>query len=415
MASSIREPERRLPVNGDFDITVVGGGIAGVSAAVAAARDGASVCLIEKENALGGLATLANIVVYLPLCDGLGRKVTGGLGEELLRLSVREEPDRLPPGWRHGSRHKARRQQRYRVLFNPASLILALEELVLKNGITLMYDTRFCDVRLSRKRITHIIIENKSGRSAIKTQYAVDASGDADVCAAAGEPTVSLDTNVTAAWYYTADGENLKLHSLSDPFNANPESVPSRVRKTFAGDQAEGVTAMLISQRGMVRKHLRRLRKEQPDRAINPVCLPNFPSFRMTRRHKGVFELTEAQDREFFEDTIGMIGHWRKKGPVFCLPFRSLTAVRTANLLTAGRCISVDNSACDITRVIPACAVSGQAAGMAAALALQSGRSLKNLDIPVLQKRLKERKVIIDPRRLHHSVTEEDPEAGEAH
>ncbi len=90
MPASIKEPARQLPISGSYDIAVIGGGIAGVSAAIAAARQGASVCLIEKENALGGLATLGNIVVYLPLCDGLGHKVSGGVSEELLKLSVRD-------------------------------------------------------------------------------------------------------------------------------------------------------------------------------------------------------------------------------------------------------------------------------------------------------------------------------------
>ena len=74
------EPAKRLPVSGEFDVIVVGGGIAGVAAAIAAARNGADVCLLEKEFGLGGLATLVNIIKYLPLCDGLGNQVIGGLG-----------------------------------------------------------------------------------------------------------------------------------------------------------------------------------------------------------------------------------------------------------------------------------------------------------------------------------------------
>ena len=77
--STVTEPARTLPVTGAYELVVAGGGIAGVAAAVAAARCGASVCLLEKMCAPGGLATLGNVIVWLPLCDGRGRQVAGGL------------------------------------------------------------------------------------------------------------------------------------------------------------------------------------------------------------------------------------------------------------------------------------------------------------------------------------------------
>ena len=83
---SLREAARSVPVVGAFDVAVVGGGVAGVAASVAAARNGVTVCLIEKACAVGGLATLGLVTVYLPLCDGKGRQVMGGLAEELLKL-----------------------------------------------------------------------------------------------------------------------------------------------------------------------------------------------------------------------------------------------------------------------------------------------------------------------------------------
>lgn len=84
----ITEPEREIPVIGEYDVAVCGGGVAGVAAALAAARHGAKVLLIEKQFALGGLATLGLVTVYLPLCDGLGKQVSFGIAEELLRVSI---------------------------------------------------------------------------------------------------------------------------------------------------------------------------------------------------------------------------------------------------------------------------------------------------------------------------------------
>ena len=85
----IQRPERSVPVWEAYDVAVVGGGVAGVAAALAAARSGAKVCLIEKYAGLGGLATMGHVIIYLALCDGRGRQISFGIAEELLdRKSV---------------------------------------------------------------------------------------------------------------------------------------------------------------------------------------------------------------------------------------------------------------------------------------------------------------------------------------
>jgi hypothetical protein len=383
-------------VRGEADVVVAGGGIAGVAAALAAARNGASVCLLEKESALGGLATLGNVAIYLPLCDGNGEQVVGGLGEELLLASVADGSGAVPAGWRAGGDLASRKAQRYRLEFNPASFLMRLEQLVLEAGIAILYDTRVCEVALRKGRITALLVENKSGRGALRCRYAVDATGDADLCARAGEPTVSLAGNVPAAWFYYKDKEGrLALSLCSHAYDPGGSRVPEGAPAGFAGDDGGQVTALTIAGRTLVREKLARMNGPGKGGPVFPVMLPAIPSFRMTRRLKGSFELEESDDGRRFDDAIGMVGDWRKKGPVFRIPYRSLTAVKTANLITAGRCISVGATGWDITRAIPACAVTGEAAGTAAALAARLGvPDLRAVPVQALREQLRAQRAL---------------------
>ena len=393
---TVTEPRRTLPVLGAYDVVVVGGGIAGVAAAVAAARNGAKACLLEKACALGGLATLGNVIVYLPICDGRGNQVIGGLGEELLKRSVRDGFAKIPACWAEGGDPTQRTKHRYKVSFNPASCMLELEELVVAGGVALYYDTRFCDVVKEGGLVSAVLIENKSGRSALACRTVVDASGDADVCARAGEETVSLRTNVAAGWFYSYDGKRIRLNTLSRPFGRDPRKAP-REGRGYAGDDGADVTAQILAARQMTRKRLQTLRSDRGTKAIYPVILPTIADLRMTRRLKGRVALKIDDDKRWFDDAVGMTGDWRKAGPIYYLPLACLAGVKTDNLLAAGRCISALGPCWDVTRVIPTCAVTGEAAGTAAALAARkTGGRVSKLDVRALQDQLRKQKVLID-------------------
>ncbi len=401
---TIHEPGRELPVIAEVDVLVVGGGIAGVAAAVAAQRNNASVILLERTMALGGLATLGNVIIYLPLCDGMGNQVISGIGEELLRLSVRDirspAPDMrvkpIPAPWLPGGNPEERAAERYRAEFNSASLLLALEEFILQEGIALQYDTRCCAAVRENNMITALIVENKSGRSAIRCKTVIDASGDADVCALAEEPVASLDANVLAGWFYYCHGREIRLKVISNRYSANC-TRDNAEGPFFIGDNADDVTGHLIQSRNLIREFMTGEQRANPHDNILPLNVPTIPDLRMTRRLKGELELEEKHERCYFPDSIGMTGDWRKSGPVYYLPLRCLTGVNNRNLLTAGRCISTGNSTWDMARVIPTCAVTGQAAGTAAAMACErTGGEIRQLDIQNLQERLTGQGVILD-------------------
>lgn len=119
------QDKREIIEKESYDVIVVGGGIAGVAAAVSAARNGASTFLIEKSVNLGGLATNGLISWYEPLCDGEGNQMVKGIAEELIKLSVKYSFDNLPEKW-GGSGHNKSRNQRYSTFFRQLSLCLPL-------------------------------------------------------------------------------------------------------------------------------------------------------------------------------------------------------------------------------------------------------------------------------------------------
>lgn len=400
----IEEPARRTPVWGGYDVVVAGGGIAGVAAAVAAARNGATVCLLEKESALGGLATLGIVTVWLPLCDGCGHQVIGGLGEELLHLSVADLRQNrtaprwigVPDCWQPGGDQEERKHKRYIASFNPAAYLLALERLLVETGVTLLYDTRVCAVKREADRITHLLVENKGGRGAIACTAVVDATGDADVCHLAGEQTESLDSNVLAGWYYALRGDELHLHTLTHAFSpiASREGAQGPF---FRGDDGEQVTQQILGSRTLIRQHLDRLRESHPDMDVQPAVVPTIACFRMTRRLAGAVTLQDAHVHHWVDDAIGLIGDWRKAGPVYAIPWGTLRGVQNRNLLVAGRCISADASVWDVTRVIPPCAVTGEAAGTGAAMASRKlSGDLTQLPVSELQRQLAAQGVLLD-------------------
>ena len=399
VGGSVSLTHSEIPVVDTTDVLVAGGGIAGIAAALSASRGGAKVLLIEKSVAFGGLATLGNVIVYLPLCDGTGRQVSAGIAEELLLLAETTNTEHTPgvrPGfasipvcWRESSSREARTTKRYTVEYNASTYLLALEELLLREGVRILYDTRCISVIKEAGRISHIVVADKSGISAIGVGNVIDGTGDADICAWSDESIESCTTNVACGWfYYLSDGE-VKLSRSSDRFAENPSELPVGVTGYSCGTGSD-VSAQVIASRKLMRKRLATLGPE-----AHPIGIPGMASFRMSRRLRGSSEIS-AKDASGHDsdDTIGIVGDWRRPGPSYAIPFGSLYG-RTPNLLAVGRCISVANDLWDVTRAIPACAVTGQAAGSAAALAVSSRCDPSEVAVTDLRESLQKDGVII--------------------
>ncbi len=389
----ITEQERRLRVDHDCDVLVAGGGVAGIAAALAAARNGARVTLVEKQCLLGGLGTLGLVTIYLPLCDGMGRQVSFGIAEELLRLSIQYSCERFyPRPWLENGTLEEKKAQRFQAQYNPYLFAITVERLLLQAGVKLLYDTRICGVLKEGRKIQAVVVENIDGRTAITANAVVDATGNADICAYSGETTHCFGKNVDAAWYYYfANGRYaLKMQGFVDLPGETVRPKPSGEPRYYSGLDARDNTEMIVTAHHSILHDVLARREELPD--IVPVSVPTIPQLRMTRRLAGPRELDLTDDKRRFQDSVGMIGNWRTKGPVYEIPFSCLHGIEVENLLTAGRCFSATDAMWEISRVIPACAVTGEAAGTAAAML--KGR-VADIRIRDLQQRLTEQGVVL--------------------
>ncbi len=379
MTKMIEERARSLPVIAECDVLVCGGGMAGCAAALAAARNGAMVALIDKSCCLGGLATVGLIAIFLPLCDGNGNQVIGGIAEEFFRAGIEFGPGKIPDCWLEGGDPALRAQQRLRAEFNPSWMMLSVEKKLVEAGVRLVFDTRLCAVDREGDRIRAAIVENKSGRCAILCKTAVDATGDADLCHFAGEETVSLDSNRRASWFYSLSHGRQALHIMGDIFF---EPVPEGHR-TFAGDNWEDVSAFMVDSRDIVREKILEARGKEGTEDLTPTALPGVPLMRRTRRLKGKAEIDE--EFRFSGRNVGMTGYYRQQGLVVYFPYECLIG-KAGNLFAAGRCISSrEEYPWHITRGIPSCCITGQAAGTAAALCARDSVSAQDLDVGMLQ------------------------------
>lgn len=391
----------KTQVKKEYDVAVCGGGFAGISAALAAARQGSKVVLFEKQYMLGGLGTAGIVTIYLPLCDGYGKQVSFGIAEELLRLSILHgAEDKYPENWLNDKGTRGEKDKRFEVQFNPQLFAILAEKLLLDEGVEILYGTYVVDVDVNNGKINHIITENKSGRVAYKVKSVVDASGDCDIAHFSDAPTELFQQgNVLAAWYYSVgkDGYNLNMVGFADiPDEEKNEANNTKplVEKRFSGLDGEELSEQMCMSHQSTYADF--LKKREQDDTILPVTIATTPQIRMTRRIVGEYELAHTEMHKYFEDSIGMVSNWKKRGPVYEVPFRTLYNAKVKNLICAGRCTSVNETMWDIMRVIPCCAVTGQAAGTAASMT----DDFSTLNIKELQKALKLNGVVLHENEL---------------
>jgi len=359
-----------MPVEkGTYDVIVVGGGIAGIAAAVSASREGASVLLIEKGVNLGGLATSGLISWYEPLCDGRGTQMIYGIAEELIKLSVQYGLDNLPDCW-NGHQAATDGHERYSTFFSPTVFSIVLDQYVLENHVDIRFDTLATYPVMDQNLCKGIVVESVSGREFFGCKAVIDATGDASISHRAGVPTVAGKNYMSyVVHYYNKEtaktlakgGDTCRFRTWLNPGsdmygNGQPASM-----EPVSGITAEEVTQYVIAGKKLVFEKIKNWDKHDYDL----MTIPSMPQFRTIRRIVGDCDF-EAIHGKTYPDSIGTCGDFRPSGigNHYQIPAGALYNSNFPNIFAAGRIISApQGDGWEVARVIPVCALTGEAAG----------------------------------------------------
>jgi 2-polyprenyl-6-methoxyphenol hydroxylase-like FAD-dependent oxidoreductase len=436
----ILEQPRSTPVVCETDLCVVGGSCTGVFAAVRAARLGLSVAIIEQNTILGGMATAAQVNDWHSINDTAGQhQIIGGLTMEVIeRLRSRGAVEEITPVHRSQFR------------FNSAELAAELDDLVRTHRIRVFLAARCVSAQREGNRITSAIIEDRSGRRAITAPLFIDASGDGNLLRHAGfaaeKPSVLQPVNVQAivASTNTANGpvpwsdlQPLLNHHDYPSANSRPWHYPvpgadgltnlfgARLNGIDASD-ADGYTSALFEGRRLQRTYLDMLRAHSADLHPVVVAWAHALGVRETWHARCHHRLTgdEILHGQPFADSIAQGTYpvdihsaegtvlryldgreefvpknaatiWRRWNPggapvptCYHIPYRSLLPIEAENLLVAGRLLDADREAFGGVRVMVNMNQTGEAAGVAAALALRTGTTFAQLNPALLRAQL---------------------------
>ena len=384
----VRECSHRIPVVAEVDVVVAGGGVAGVSAAVNAARQGASVLLIEKANFPGGLWT-GGLVLPVLAMYGKGKsvawdKASRGFCEEICDglLQSGGAIDPLNP------------------MADSEAAKHILDKSLLDAGITTLYNTTVCGVTMSRDRITSVLLDCNTGRIAVRCKAAVDATGDGLLIHYTGNPFESRRYHVSSS-FRTGGYREGQLSEHIVP-------VPGMTYDTQGTWEAiDGLDVFKISRlqqehRLTIWDRVQQKKKESGFEDVYLMEVAPTTGVRVTRILDSLYNVTLEDTMQWkeFDDVIGLGGSsepFEYKGqrikpeehPIWQIPYRALVPKETRNLLVAGRCFGYDQGIAWEAREISTCMVTGHAAGIAAAMAARDGIHVRDIDIPALQSLLR--------------------------
>ncbi len=347
----------------NYDIIVVGGGVAGVSAALSAIRENKKVLLIEKTSLLGGLATTGLINWFEPLCDGQGHQLLFSQVEEFFNLALK-----------YGYKTESKRKSSF---FDHNLFALSLNELLKNEGVDISYETSVSDVKLEGQSIKAIEILTVEGKSEISAKEFVDASGSAFLFKKAGVPIREGINYLTYATISMRNGMNKPVMQMSGS-SCTGAGHPKGM-KTFNGNKQDDVNEYVSEA-----QHI--CLKEYEEGKIQDVsAVPAMPQFRKIASIEGEYCLTGKDEMAHHNDSIGTFGAFNKPGAVYEIPMGCLYNKKINNLYACGRIISSDDEGWEVIRVIPVAILTGEVAGL-----LASGyKSIKELQTKLVNRGVK--------------------------
>jgi hypothetical protein len=451
---------KRVPVAAEADVLVVGGGPAGIGAAVGAAKTGARTLLVERYGFLGGNATASLVGPFMTSFSADGKtQLVRGVFDELVRRMERIggaiHPSKVPAAV---SRSAYMKHGHVGVTpFDPEAMKLVSAELCLEYGVQLMLHTSFVDPLLDGGGVGGAIVHNKAGLQALRAATTVDCSADADVAARAGVPFRKgrESDGLTQPMTMFFRVGNVDRASVDAYFREHPEEIEQRMafRSCIKAAQANGdytiprerlslyespqegvwrvnvsrilgvdgtkvedLTRAEIEGRRQVMEIYRFLRKYVPGfERCTLIDTAAQVGVRETRRIEGEYTLTleDLVTGRDFEDTIaycaypvdihdptgagGGISNRGETANAYQIPYRSLVPLGVEQLLVAGRCVSATHEALGAIRVMPPSFAMGEAAGTASALAIREGVPPRRVPIRWLRQTLAEHGVYLGP------------------
>jgi len=401
---TFHERARDIPIARDVDVLVVGGGPAGLAAAIASARDGARTVLVEQMGYLGGTATaslMACINGFRNQVEPDATQVVRGIAEEIvLDLKKLGGLGKSPYPQKPYPTEPGRLEYSYAIdteRFKYLAMALCVEA-----GVDLMLHTWYSDSIVSDGSVRGVIVENKSARQALLAKVVIDASGDADVAARAGAAfwqTVKDEApRLNDGMMYRIEfGASRPASPFACDFGANAVVWGPAVKQPINGADGDQLSAGEVQTRLRVYEDFAAKQQKHPELAdARVVETPPLLGIRQTRFVEGVYKLTadDAITGRRFDDVVAIspcpiihyYGYRRyltHEG--YDIPYRCLVPVKPDGLLVAGRCISSEQQPYESHRAMVPIMAIGQAAGVAAALCCRTGRQPRQIDVPALQ------------------------------
>ena len=426
----VREEARETPVAAEADVLVVGGGPSGLAAAVAAAREGAEVILVERYGYLGGLAT-GGLVLYMDaVFDGEGTQQIEGLYAETIdRLDSVGGVAADTPRDLH---------------VDSEILKVVADQMCLDAGVRLRLHSWAVGTVSQDARVTGVIVESKTGRQAILASLTVDATGDGDVAALAGAD-FDIAHQAIGLNYKIGGVDRVRFEQWREANGERYESLIAELRDhggrpiglgatPYAGAGVYWVNVLGLSRRGVMGgevaveggldpgrrvvdhfsgtlsavdvEDLTHVEVELRRRILETVvfyreCVPGFEKVHLlsiasqlgvrdSRRIRALHRLTreEVLEETVFPDAIGRAALSFGSHRGFAVPYRCLVPADVDGILTAGRCICVDDWVQQVIRLIPPAMMTGQAAGTAAAICARGGGNPSDLCAGQIRQRL---------------------------